>query len=366
MAEAIVRTTDIRQAAGGDRDAFGRLVDATRTTVCSIALSVVRDVASSEDVAQDVYLHVWQALPSLRNDASFMPWLRQLTRNRANAFLRKDRPERRKPLDDDLVAVLADPSAPADASLIAIEQRAAIREALDDLQNDAREVLILFYREERSVRQVAHLLELSESAVKKRLERARQGLKGAVEKRLSDVLTLTNPGATFSVAVLAILPPLVPVAASTGKTLLAGAGLSKAAALAGSALFSALVGVGSLAFGYRRMLLRARDERERRQIRTLAVGGILFQLALILPLPFVLERWRSLPLLVGWAVLMMSALWVQFYVFLPRITAGRLALEREEDPTAANRQRRERLVSNVSFVVGIMSAALGVWAALRT
>jgi DNA-directed RNA polymerase specialized sigma24 family protein len=43
-------------AAGGDSQAFGQVVDATRNVVCSLALAVVRDVRVSEDVAQEVYL----------------------------------------------------------------------------------------------------------------------------------------------------------------------------------------------------------------------------------------------------------------------------------------------------------------------
>src|SRR4051794_5851125 len=78
----------VRAAAQGDAEAFARLVDASRTLVCSIALAILRDVEASQDVAQDVFLAAWRDLGKLRNPASFLPWLRQMTRNRAHHVLR--------------------------------------------------------------------------------------------------------------------------------------------------------------------------------------------------------------------------------------------------------------------------------------
>jgi RNA polymerase sigma factor (sigma-70 family) len=78
----------VRAAAGGDRDAFADVVDRTRTLVCSIAMAILRDVEASQDVAQDVFLSAWRDLRKLREPASFLPWLRQMTRNRAHHVLR--------------------------------------------------------------------------------------------------------------------------------------------------------------------------------------------------------------------------------------------------------------------------------------
>src|SRR2546423_3365538 len=69
-------TQDVVSAQRGDRPAFGRLVGATRNTICSISLAVVRDVPRSEEVAQDVLVAAWRGLPRLRNPRSFWPWIR--------------------------------------------------------------------------------------------------------------------------------------------------------------------------------------------------------------------------------------------------------------------------------------------------
>lgn len=67
---------DVRAAARGDQQAFARLVDATRSTVSSIALAILRDVEQSRDLAQEVYLLMWRDLRKLREPTSFLPWLR--------------------------------------------------------------------------------------------------------------------------------------------------------------------------------------------------------------------------------------------------------------------------------------------------
>src|SRR5688500_18082989 len=85
MSDSLSQTLapDVHLAASGSLDAFARIVDKTSGLVCSITLAIVRNVEDSEDLAQEVYLAAWQALPKLRNPASFLPWLRQTARNSA-------------------------------------------------------------------------------------------------------------------------------------------------------------------------------------------------------------------------------------------------------------------------------------------
>ena len=79
---------DVTLAMRGDADAYRHVIEQSAATVCSIALAIVRNVPASEDVAQEVFLAVWTGLRKLRNPASFLPWLRQVTRNQAHLWLR--------------------------------------------------------------------------------------------------------------------------------------------------------------------------------------------------------------------------------------------------------------------------------------
>jgi len=81
--------TDVTLAQGGDSAAFTRLVDATRGVVGAITLAIVRDPQASQDVAQEVFLEAWATMRTLRNPESFLPWIRQVSRNLAHEHLRK-------------------------------------------------------------------------------------------------------------------------------------------------------------------------------------------------------------------------------------------------------------------------------------
>jgi RNA polymerase sigma factor (sigma-70 family) len=93
----------VTAAVSGDLHAFGHLVGATSGLVTSIALAIVRDVEQSQDIAQEVYLAAFRNLGELRNPASFIPWLRQITRNQAHSALRTRSRARRwlAPLPDE-------------------------------------------------------------------------------------------------------------------------------------------------------------------------------------------------------------------------------------------------------------------------
>ena len=78
--------------------------------VAAIALAIVRDVPASEDIAQEAFLSAWQNLRRLQNPASFLPWLRQITRNLARDHLRARRRLPREADDADAaIEAAADP-----------------------------------------------------------------------------------------------------------------------------------------------------------------------------------------------------------------------------------------------------------------
>lgn len=192
--------SDVLAASAGDREAFARLVNGHSNLVSAIALAEVRDRRASEDVAQDVFLHAWVGLRSLRNPDSFLPWLREITRNRARRALRTRRHE--KILDAAEMAAIPDAQAAVSEVLAKREEERLLSEALERIPDDAREALTLFYREGCSTQQVARLLDLSDEAVRKRVSRARLAVKEELEKSFGDIARKTAPGAAFTASVL--------------------------------------------------------------------------------------------------------------------------------------------------------------------
>lgn len=351
---------DVAAAAGGDHRAFARLVDATRNTVTAITLAVLHDAELSRDVAQDVYLHVWRDLRRLREPASFLPWLRQLARNRAHQALRAHVRGRRRTEGDAeaILAAAADPRPDALERLVHAEERRALAEAVAALPEAVREVVLLYYREGRSAAQVAALLDLTEAAVRQRLSRAR----GSLRATLAAAAERTAPGAAFTATVLAGVVAIGAPATASAAVVASAAHAAKVGkaggvlpGLVGAGAAGALAGLAGgwwgVFVGTRDLLRLARDERERRGV--LLVGLLCVAATLLFILAILVEP-TPRAATAGFAA-MMGVFWVAHFVLLPRVTRRRWAAEREEDPVgAAAVQARRRRHARLGFLLGLL------------
>jgi RNA polymerase sigma factor (sigma-70 family) len=358
-------------AARGDRDAYGRIVAACQGTVTSIALAIVRDVPASEDVAQEAFLSAWQNLRRLKNPDSFLPWLRQITRNLARDHLRAQG-RRREPAGDveRLLAQVADPHPEPAEHAAELEQQAVAAAVIDSLPEESREVLLLYYREGQSSRQVAGLLGLQDAAVRKRLSRARERVREELLQRLGEFAKSTAPGTAFTAAVAIALTTAAPPAAAATALGVGALGGAKGLAKVGvGALGGAAIGIGGgllgIWIGVRRYLRDPFDDEERRGVTAYAwvmaamvVGFSLGIVALSKVPGWVPHFLLSMGFTVGISV--------SCGVWLPNILARRMARERELDPVgAAARQARDRRIgrwaATAGIVLGMVGLLLGLW-----
>lgn len=363
--------THLPAAARGDQAAYGRIVAGCQGTVSSIALAIVRDLPASEDIAQDAFLKAWQDLGRLRNPASFLPWLRQITRNLARDHLRRQGLRVAPGVDvEGLLAQLADPQpGPADR-LAEAEEHAVAAGVIDALPEESREVLLLYYREGQSSRQVAALLGLQDAAVRKRLSRARERVREELLQRLGEFARRTAPGTAFTAAVAAMLAVASPPAAAATALGLGALGTAKGAAKLGAgALGGAAVGLAGglwgVWYGIHKLLRAPFDRQERREL--LAYGVVTSGLVAGFTLGIVwlgkLPGWiPQFSLTAGFLVGMLMCCGVWF----PNIVARRREEERRRDPVgAARRQARERFWGRVGAVAGAVlglgGLLLGLW-----
>ena len=234
--------TELPAARRGSHEAYGRIVLACQNTVTAIALAITRDVQASEDIAQEAFLKAWQQLDRLRSSASFLPWLRQITRNLARDWLLG---QQQRPLSGEAaeiaIGMAADPSPEPADRLLRSEAEVAAAEVIAALPEDSREVLLLFYREGRSSRQVAVLLGLSDEAVRKRLSRARTSVREELLRRFGEFARSSAPSAAFGLVVAGTLATAAAPATATAAAAVLGSG-----ALGGGA---SKLGLGGLATG---------------------------------------------------------------------------------------------------------------------
>ena len=265
-----VLEADFTAAQRGDQDAFARLVRATQRMVASVALAVTRDIQLSEDIAQETYLKAWHKLAAMNHPDSFLPWLRQVTRNQAIDHVRRRRHQEIVLGESDTRMLEAHHQGPGpEASLHGMEQSAMLARALDEIPDESREVLLLFYREGQSSRQVADLLGLSDGAVRKRLQRARDVLQAGLLAQVGEVARSSAPGVAFTAVVAA---SLASAPATAGAATAAGATAGKwALGAIGSALAALALVLGAVVWEARYYVGRARNPLERRELLAHAI-----------------------------------------------------------------------------------------------
>jgi RNA polymerase sigma-70 factor (ECF subfamily) len=161
--------------AGRGREAFERLVPAYRRRVFGLAYSILRDRAAAEDLAQEVFVKLWQALPRYDGRARLSTWIYAITRNAAISALRARR--REVSMSDPAVAVEAEGVAAAPA---AAQDDAALRRGIEALPEKQRQAITLYYLDERPVDEVAEMMGLPANTVKTHLHRARASLAAAL------------------------------------------------------------------------------------------------------------------------------------------------------------------------------------------
>jgi RNA polymerase sigma factor (sigma-70 family) len=361
---------ELPAAAGGDRDAYGRIIQASQNAVTAVALAITRDVPASEDIAQEAFLSAWQHLKRLQNPASFLPWLRQITRNLARDHLRA---HRQLPLDGEAaelaIAHAADPSGSPMERLIDDEREAVAADLISDLPEESREVLLLYYREGRSSRQVAELLGLSDAAVRKRLSRARQSVRDDLLRRFADFARDSAPGAAFALTITTAIGGFSKPAAAAS---VAAAGSMAAGIAAKSVLGSvAAVGTGVVASVLVTWLCRgilaryADNDAERRAI--LRTYDLYLLTSLVVVVGAIAAGWlfeSRIPMLAA-VVAGLVILNYQTLVSLPRVMAPLLARDAARNPRgAARRQLLYRLTFGVSGTLISNLVVLGMLAVL--
>lgn len=172
----------IARAQSGDRAAFAALVRAHQDEVYTLARRLVGDPHMAADVAQDTLIRAWRALPNFRGDARLSTWLHRITVN--TAWTHKDRLRRHPtaPLEEYYqLPAPRDSDHPEVAGEI-LELRGQLCAALDRLPEGQRQVVVMKDVHGWSHQEIADAMDISVTAAKVRLHRARARLAKDLEE----------------------------------------------------------------------------------------------------------------------------------------------------------------------------------------
>ena len=191
----------VEQTCEGNTEAFAVLVQRYQNLICSIAYSLVGDFVVSEDIAQEAFIAAWKDIGSLKEPEKFKPWLCAITRNKSLNTNRKKKPL----LSQDMEQAPHESTHLPEQQAMIDDENEFIWKTLSSLPVQYREPLVLYYRQEQSVAEVASLLDLSTDAVKQRLARGRAMLKSELLASIGTRIRETAPKAAFTATVLATI-----------------------------------------------------------------------------------------------------------------------------------------------------------------
>jgi RNA polymerase sigma-70 factor (ECF subfamily) len=159
----------IRRIKGGDSNSFATLVERYKKPIFNLMYRYSNSVEDAADMTQDVFCRVFEKLDLYREKRKFFSWLYTLALNYARDWKRKQDFQIRK-VSGFGVDEQSD-SNPPEQETESKQQVDKLLQALDTLPEDRKEMVILRYRHERSIKELAEIFNLSESAVKMRLQR---------------------------------------------------------------------------------------------------------------------------------------------------------------------------------------------------
>lgn len=160
----------IKQAKKQDKQAFSTLYDIYLKDLYKIAKAILKRDEDVEDALQETAFICWQKLPQLKNEKFFKTWLIRILINECNTVLKK---RQMLPWDAE-----AEEKGEEDYGYLGVEWELF----LNVLDEKHRLVIILHYAQGYKVREIARIMEVGESSVKKYLVQARNKLEEMYEK----------------------------------------------------------------------------------------------------------------------------------------------------------------------------------------
>jgi RNA polymerase sigma factor (sigma-70 family) len=213
----------LRHSLSGDLNAFSAIVSRYQSLICSLAYSRTGNLSTSQDLAQDTFLTAWRNLNSLSDARNLKAWLCGILRNLSASAYRSE--HKHEALPDTLTS----PDNP-EATAVSQQEESLLWQTLSTLPENYREPLILFYRNDCSITEVATQLDLSEDTVRQRLSRGRALLRQELTTLIERNLTRTKPDSTFTTAVIAAISLSAPSSATAASLALTKAASGSAAA----------------------------------------------------------------------------------------------------------------------------------------
>jgi RNA polymerase sigma-70 factor (ECF subfamily) len=150
----------------GDKAAMAALYARHSLRIYRFILRLTGDATVAEDVLSEVFLDVWRSAARFKRESQVSTWLLAIARHKALSACRRRLNE---PLEEQAAAAVKDPADDPEQATIEIDRGTVIRQCLMRLSPAHREVLDLVYYHDKSVDEVARILDASPNTIKTRM-----------------------------------------------------------------------------------------------------------------------------------------------------------------------------------------------------
>jgi RNA polymerase sigma-70 factor (ECF subfamily) len=160
--KAVEGSADFAESARQD---FESILRNHQAMVFSVAYNFLRNRAVAEDLAQDVFLSLYQSLSTIKSQEHLVFWLRKVTIHRCLDHARRQKSRNHANIDD-----VQEPSVAASEPDVLLSQR--LKYCVDGLPEKARMVVVLRYQEEMEPAEIAAVMAMPVNTVKSHLRRS--------------------------------------------------------------------------------------------------------------------------------------------------------------------------------------------------
>lgn len=167
----------VREAQDGSAEAFERLYRKHARRIYALCLRMVSDPARAEELTQDVFVRAWNTITSFEHRSAFGTWLHRLGVNVVLSAIRSHKRHAGREVESDLLG-----SFEFEVREAMPETRMDLEQAIAQLPEGAKEVLVLHDIEGYRYREIAELVGVAEGTVKSQLSRARRLVREALQR----------------------------------------------------------------------------------------------------------------------------------------------------------------------------------------
>ncbi len=157
-----------------DKEMFGVIIDRYEKRLKNYLLYLTKDKEKINDIVQNTFIKAYVNLNSFNKKMKFSSWIFRIAHNEAINLLKKE--SFFKPLNFNLFINLKDNKNDAE-EILNEETKIMVKKCLDQLTFDYREIVVLYYFEEKSYEEISDILRISVSNVGVKLNRAKKKLK---------------------------------------------------------------------------------------------------------------------------------------------------------------------------------------------